>query len=236
MVPPNGLQVHTCLRGRKCHARGSLLVSTSCAARTSSCYVTQHSTLNAPTIAYTEPVITMKVPALIAGKTLAAGAWLFALLIAPAAADKVTPLYMPRAVKQAFKNGTRSSDGRPGAKYWQNRARYAITLTALPPDRTVRGTEQLTYANNSPDTLSSLVIRLYLNIHRPGAPRDAGANDAYLTSGTHIDAFAINGTATPWKEDPAPSTWQRVALAAPLLPHDSIRLGFDWHYDAAARA
>lgn len=175
----------------------------------------------------------MKVPALIAGKTLAAGAWLFALLSAPAAADKVTPLYMPRAVKQAFKNGTRSSDGRPGAKYWQNRARYAITLTALPPDRTVRGTEQLTYANNSPDTLSSLVIRLYLNIHRPGAPRDAGANDAYLTSGTHIDAFAINGTATPWKEDPAPSTWQRVALAAPLLPHDSIRLGFDWHYDVS---
>ncbi|HET9729943.1 MAG TPA: hypothetical protein VFR41_11005, partial [Acidimicrobiia bacterium] len=29
-------------------------------------------------------------------------------------------LYMPRAVKRAFANGTRSLDGRPGPKYWQN--------------------------------------------------------------------------------------------------------------------
>jgi len=61
-------------------------------------------------------------------------------------------LYMPRAVQQAYRKGTRSPDGRPGSAYWQNRGRYNIAITALPPDRTVRGTEQITYMNNSPDT------------------------------------------------------------------------------------
>lgn len=179
----------------------------------------------------------MKPSTLLAAKSFATGAWLFTLLLTPATTERpVQPLYMPRAVKQAFKNGTRSPDGRPGARYWQNRGRYSITVTALPPDRAVRGTEQITYANNSPDTLKNLVIKLLLNIHKPGAPRDGGASDAYLTSGTHIDAFAVNGTARPWKDDPAPSTWQRVALPAPLFPHDSVRLSFDWHYDVSRQS
>jgi hypothetical protein len=42
------------------------------------------------------------------------------------------PLYMPRAVKQTFKNGTRSPDGRPGRRYWQNRGRYTETLHQTP--------------------------------------------------------------------------------------------------------
>ncbi|MEO8620081.1 MAG: M1 family metallopeptidase [bacterium] len=140
-------------------------------------------------------------------------------------------LYMPRAVTQAYKRGTRSPDGRPAAKYWQNRARYSITVNALPPDRAIKGTEQITYFNNSPDTLQSLVIKLFLNIHKPGAPRTNGANDAYLTSGVHIDAFSQNGRSTPWKDNQETFTWQRVPLAAQLMPHDSVRLSFAWHYD-----
>src|SRR3954465_9605541 len=84
-------------------------------------------------------------------------------------------LYMPRAIQQTYRKGTRSPDGRPGRNYWQNRGRYDIAITALPPDRTVRGSEQIVYANNSPDTLKSLVIKLLLNIHKPGAPRAFGA-------------------------------------------------------------
>src|SRR3954470_25065928 len=47
------------------------------------------------------------------------------------------PLYMPRDIRAAFQNGTRSPNGRPGPNYWQNRARYDIRNTALPPDRTI---------------------------------------------------------------------------------------------------
>ncbi|MEP7002385.1 MAG: M1 family metallopeptidase [bacterium] len=157
---------------------------------------------------------------------------LLACLGIPAlAAPAAQSLYMPRAVTLAYKRGTRSPDGRPGATYWQNRARYSITVSALPPDRAIKGTEQITYFNNSPDTLQSLVIKLFLNIHKPGAPRADGANDAYLTSGVHIDAFSQNGQPTPWKDESGTFTWRRVPLAAHLMPHDSVRLSFAWHCD-----
>ena len=38
-------------------------------------------------------------------------------------------LYVPRAMKQAYAKGTRSPDGRPGPRYWQNHGRYTISIT-----------------------------------------------------------------------------------------------------------
>jgi len=48
-------------------------------------------------------------------------------------------LYIPRNIKQAYKNRTRSPDGRPGKNYWQNHGRYDINITVMPPDRTIHG-------------------------------------------------------------------------------------------------
>ncbi|HKH91089.1 MAG TPA: hypothetical protein VKA54_04750, partial [Gemmatimonadaceae bacterium] len=141
-------------------------------------------------------------------------------------------LYVPRGVAAAYEKGTRSRDGRPGPRYWQSRARYTITLTTSPPNRNVTGTEQIVYFNNSPDTLSRLVMRLIVNIHKPGATRAGTANPDYLTSGVHIDAFAVNGKAVPWDAESG-FTVQRVELPTPLLPRDSVRLSVDWHYDVS---
>jgi hypothetical protein len=154
-----------------------------------------------------------------------------ALLGAPSSPAQAQQLYMPRAVKQAYAKGTRSPDGRPGARYWQNHGRYTIAVTAMPPDRTVRGTEQITYVNESPDTLAHPVIKLFLNIHKPGAPRVGGADSLYLTSGVHIDAFSVNGRPTPWPDDANGFTNRAAPLPTPLLPHDSVTLSFDWHYE-----
>src|SRR5690349_12898217 len=112
-----------------------------------------------------------------------------ALLVAPALtlAQPPSGLPTPRSVERAYAKGTRSRDGRPGPKYWQNRARYAITVTAAPPARTVRGTEQITYLNASPDTLRALAIKLFMNVHKPGAPRLGAAAADYLTSGVTVD-------------------------------------------------
>jgi hypothetical protein len=145
-------------------------------------------------------------------------------------------LYMPRAVKQAYRKGTRSPDGRPGPNYWQNRGRYNIAMTALPPNRTIQGSEQITYFNNSPDTLRNPVIKLFLNIHKPGAPRGGGAPEDYLTSGVHIDSLAVNGRATPWPCGEDCFTWQRLRLPVPLPPHDSVHLSFKWHFDLSKRS
>src|SRR3954469_6580706 len=101
---------------------------------------------------------------------------------APTPLGSATSLYMPRGVAAAYRKGTRSPDGRPGPNYWQNRARYNISIHAFPPDRTIRGEEQITYFNNSPDTLRRPAIRLLLNVHKPGAVRGGGAPADYLTS------------------------------------------------------
>ena len=140
-------------------------------------------------------------------------------------------LYMPRDVQAAFRKGTRSPDGRPGPNYWQNRARYDIAITALPPDRTIRGSEDITYFNNSPDTLNNPVIRLLLNVHKPGATRGGSASADYLTSGVHIDTLIVNRQPVAWPGGDNPSTAQRFKLPTPLLPHDSVHLTFKWHYE-----
>lgn len=160
-------------------------------------------------------------------------ALLLILAVAGCSYANAQHLYMPRDVKQAFRNGTRAADGQPGKNYWQNRARYNINITALPPDRNIRGQEEITYVNNSPDTLEHLVIKLFLNIHKPGAPRQSGAPADYLTDGVHIDGFSVNGEQRRWRESSRYFTWQPVPLAMPLLPHDSVKLTFDWHYQVS---
>jgi len=140
-------------------------------------------------------------------------------------------LYMPRNVKNAYKKGTRSMDGMPGKNYWQNKARYDINITAMPPDRNITGTENITYVNNSPDTLRNPVIKLFLNIHKPGAPREQPASPDYLTSGVHIDMIKADDETIPVRQNSFTFTGMPVRLPKPLLPHDSVRLAFNWHYE-----
>ncbi|MEJ2678644.1 MAG: M1 family metallopeptidase [Gemmatimonadota bacterium] len=171
-------------------------------------------------------------PRLRAARPLILSVFCAGLLAAPSAAQS---LYMPRNVKHAVAKGTRSLDGKPGPRYWQNHGRYTMTITAMPPDRRISGREEITYVNNSPDTLSALVIRLFQNDHKAGAPRDFGASEQSLTSGEHIDAFAVNGKPQAFPDSPRFFTWAPVRLAAPLLPHDSVHLSFTWHYDITER-
>jgi hypothetical protein len=170
----------------------------------------------------------------IASRSARANRWLFgALCLSLIAAQLPQTLYMPRTYRRALRDGTRSSDGRPGSKYWENHARYRISVTASPPNRTIHGTEQVSYTNNSPDTLRTLVFKLFMNVHRPGAPRGTGASQAYLTTGEHIDSFAVNGKAAEWPSDASFFTSVPVTLPSPLAPRDSVRLDISWHYDLA---
>lgn len=145
-------------------------------------------------------------------------------------------LYTPRAVTHAYKVGARSLDGRPGPNYWQNHARYNIAIDLSPPARQVTGTEQITYFNESPDTLHTLLFRLILNIHKPGAPRAFPASEDYLTSGVHVDSFVVNGAPRPWGNDAQIFTLHGVRLPSALAPHDSVRVLLNWHYDLSKQS
>jgi hypothetical protein len=153
------------------------------------------------------------------------------LLLMPAISNsQAQSLYIPRNVNQAIEKGTRSPDGKPGKNYWQNFARYDITVSAMPPNRNIQGSEQITYINRSPDTLHSLVIKLIQNIHKPEAPRYTEEDSLFFTSGLHVDAFFMNGKMKEWTDGAKDLTAKTIALNKPLLPNDSIHLSFTWHY------
>jgi len=154
---------------------------------------------------------------------------LVSLLLAVFISADAQQLYMPRDVANAFKKNTRSLDGRPGKNYWQNHGRYTINIKAMPPSRTIQGSEQISYVNNSPDTLRGLVFKLLLNIHKPGAPRMSPASSDYLTDGVIVDSFIVNGKAQPWNNNVF--TNARVRLRQPLFSHDSVQLNIKWHYE-----
>src|SRR3569623_1653904 len=72
-------------------------------------------------------------------------------------------LYMPRNITEAYKNGTRSLDGKPGKNYWQNKGKNDINVTVTADTKIVCGIEKIVYSNNSPDTLKFLAIRFVNN-------------------------------------------------------------------------
>src|SRR5437762_10694764 len=92
----------------------------------------------------------------------------------------------------------------------------------MPPDSTIRGVEPIVYFNNSPDTLSSLNMKLIANAHHGGG-------------GIKVDEIAIRENKVVWDNSIAITTNHMVDLLEPLLPHDSIKLNITWHYNLSHR-
>lgn len=145
-------------------------------------------------------------------------------------------LYTPRNIKAAFQKGTRSPDGRPGPNYWQNHGRYQIQITALPPDRTIQGKEKITYFNESPNTLQQIVLRLWLNFHKPEAPHLGYMSPKRLNDGIRINSISVNGKTYPTKKLGGGITTKSIHLEQPLLPGDSINLAINWQYEISLQS
>jgi len=145
-------------------------------------------------------------------------------------------LYMPRNVTDAYKKGTRSLDGKPGKNYWQNHGYYDIRVTVAPPDRNIKGSETITYVNNSPDTLRNPVLKLILNTHKPGTMRYYDEPDAFLNPGIIVDAVTADGKVVNFQNPPTHFTWQSFHLPKALPPHGSVNLTLDWHFELATAA
>jgi hypothetical protein len=151
-------------------------------------------------------------------------------------------LFAPREVRQAYAKGTRSPDGRPGPNYWQNEAEHRIRITLTPPGRRVQGEQEIFYTNNSPEPLTNLVFRLYMNAHRPEAIREKPVDAKFLTDGITVDEFSIDGKAVDWNDPANPlaafnapgSTVHAMQLGTPIPPKGSARIRMRWHYDLVA--
>jgi len=151
-------------------------------------------------------------------------------------------LYMPREVQQAYAKGTRSPDGKPGPKYWQNHAEHRIRISVSPPSRRVQGEQEIVYTNHSPEPLDRLVFRLYMNAHHPAAMREKSVDTKFLTQGITVEQFSIDGKTLAWDNPADPqaeyntpgSTVHALTLAAPIPPKGSVRIRMRWSYDLVA--
>ncbi|HEY6853988.1 MAG TPA: M1 family metallopeptidase [Gemmatimonadales bacterium] len=145
------------------------------------------------------------------------------------------PVYESAAFSAAVARGTRTRSGLPGANYWVQHARYAISATLDPARARLDGRETVVYLNRSPDTLRHLAVYLRQNVFAAGSPR---RDPAPITGGVTLGRVTINGrsvsaAATPRTEPgqyTVDGTVMWIALATPLAPGDSLTLGSAWSY------
>ncbi len=143
-------------------------------------------------------------------------------------------LFTTTNIKNAFKNETRTTSGKPGKKYWQNRADYHIDIKFNPANQLLEGSETITYSNNSPDTLHQLVIRLYPDLYKKGVSRLVKIADVDLNDGVQIDAFQVGAEKISRFSDSLKAYHNNTNLTITpkkaILPHSKIQLSVSWHY------
>lgn len=145
-------------------------------------------------------------------------------------------LYLPLEFRRAYENGTRSMDGQVPVKYWQNKADYRISAGIDPATGVVDGFAEITYYNNSPDTLWSVTFHSYHDYLKPYASRegyDQPSSQARDHDGMEIKALLVAEERIDLN-DPQKvrygGTNYTVQLSDPLAPADSLYLSIAWNY------
>jgi len=142
-----------------------------------------------------------------------------------------TSVKMPLEIAVAFQNGTRSNDGLPGPNYWQNYSDYTINAELLTDESKLAGSETIVYYNESPDTLSMIVFRLYPDFFKKGNARSWTIGDNDLTDGTQIDKIKIGDTdysPTDGSKVTRSATNMFVKLDEKIFPGTSVKVEIDW--------
>jgi len=75
--------------------------------------------------------------------------------------EAFAPIFYP-----AFGDEVRTAAGTPGPKYWQNEANYNIQATLDDENQQISGSVQISYKNNSPESLPFLWLQLDQNIYK----------------------------------------------------------------------
>lgn len=148
-------------------------------------------------------------------------------------------------------NEYRTASGAPGPKYWQQRADYDIKCELDEKNLILKGSETVTYFNNSPNTLTFLWLQLdenqhsnvnnanYQNSNRMNtqlSPRQLeGLESSQKDNGYGFNIHKltdINGKALKYTIN---KTMMRVELPVPLKAGQRFVFKLDWDYNIADR-
>ncbi|MEM8889777.1 MAG: M1 family metallopeptidase [Bacteroidota bacterium] len=136
--------------------------------------------------------------------------------------------------KQAIEKGSRTKDGKPGPKYFQNRSDYQIKARLEPSSRTLSGTVQIQYQNNSPDALDQIVLRLYQDMYKRGFDSDDQIAEEDQTDGVEISRVVLNGKSLGLEAGNSPvsrkGTNMFIKLEEALQSRGKLNLEIDWSF------
>lgn len=141
-------------------------------------------------------------------------------------------LHLPKNIQKAYENQSRDESGQPGVKYWQNKSEYQISVKLDPSTGTVSGMEKITFHNNSPDSLTEMVISLLSDIYRKGNQNDFGIPLQMLNDGVDVEKLKISGE----QIDLNASTVNRsgtnliVQLPSSIVPASSTEVELKWNF------
>ena len=130
------------------------------------------------------------------------------------------------------------------AGYWQQEVHYKMQVKLNDADHQFDGHTDLTYTNNSSDTLREIFFHLYFNAFQPGSDMDIRSlwiddPDPRVTDRIskltpeqygqqHIQRLTLNGKKIDAQQEQG--TIVRFDLSTqPILPHQSAQLSFDWN-------
>lgn len=136
-------------------------------------------------------------------------------------------LPVPANIQSLYDKSTRSVDGKPGNNYWQNTANYDIQVDFNPSTLLLKGKEKVIYINNSPDTLNSIVFKLYPNLFKKGAERSVSIEPEDIGEGMMIDKVNITNSAVLTYSFFGTNM---TVIIPPLMPKDSIVFNIGFHY------
>lgn len=140
----------------------------------------------------------------------------------------------------------RTASGAPGQGYWQNRADYQIKAYLDEDNKILKGSETVTYFNNSPDPLDYLWLQLDEN--DTSNTRNAGyEHSSFLPKGTTTEKLAV--TELPAKDNgygvnltkvtdaagkalqyTVNKTMLRIDLPKTLNKGENFTFKIDWNY------
>ncbi|MDH5400821.1 MAG: M1 family metallopeptidase, partial [Cyclobacteriaceae bacterium] len=142
-------------------------------------------------------------------------------------------------------NEYRTGSGAPGPKYWQQQADYDIAVELNDENQTLKGTETITYHNNSPETLTYLWVQLDQNMRAQDSNTPLVANSAITDSipvklvanslgamdfdgGFKIQSVTSNNQPLNYTIN---QTMMRIDLDKPMAPGDQFSFSIAWWYN-----
>jgi len=174
---------------------------------------------------------------------LAAGGSVAAVEPANAHGPVVEDPFRPMDTEWPTPNDIHTASGAPGARYWQQKIDYRMRVRLDEASRTLRGEGEITYHNNSPDTLGFLWLLMDQNRFRPEALRERShttepnapitfqeieRNERLKTwRGGFTIASLVDGRQQPLAHTVVDAL-MRIDLNQPLKPGQTTRILVNW--------